>query len=356
VSDAVTLRALHAADADRVVEQCNDPESVAWTTVPHPYGRDDAMEWIGEFAPRGWADGSDLTLAVEHAGLFAGSVSLRPRGAHEAEVGFGLHPDARGRGVMRAALDLLLDWAFTERGVTVVHWRANVGNWASRRVAWACGFTFGPTIPGLLPHRGEWVDAWTGWLHRDDPRRPAEPWREVPVLETERLRLRPWAEADVPRLVEAARDPVLQRWVEAPLPRRVEDAAAYLVRVRLGVARGDRLAWCVADRRSDRALGNVALFEFEGPDGAGAAQVGYWAHPGARGSGVMTEAVDRVAAWAFADGGLRRLYLMTAASNAASRRLAERAGFTHLGTERLGAPLGDGSFDDNCVYDRLATD
>ena len=34
----VTLRALHVDDALRVVEQCNDPESITWTTVPRPYG------------------------------------------------------------------------------------------------------------------------------------------------------------------------------------------------------------------------------------------------------------------------------------------------------------------------------
>lgn len=172
----VKLRAHALADAPRVVEQCTDPESVRWTTVPTPYGDREAAEFLGEHIPRGWSDETNLCFAIEHPGGFAGSVDLRLRSAGEAEVGYGLHPKARGQGVMRRALNLLLDWGFSERDLAVVHWRANVGNWASRRTAWAVGFTFGPTIPRLLEHRGERRDGWTGWIVADDPREPRDRW------------------------------------------------------------------------------------------------------------------------------------------------------------------------------------
>jgi RimJ/RimL family protein N-acetyltransferase len=51
--------------------------------------------------------------------------------------------------------------------------------------------------------------------------------------------------------------------------------------------------------------------------------------------------------------GLRRLFLLTATSNTASRRVAEQAGFVHVGTERGAAPVGEDGFEDNAVYDRL---
>jgi RimJ/RimL family protein N-acetyltransferase len=57
-----------------------------------------------------------------------------------------------------------------------------------------------------------------------------------------------------------------------------------------------------------------------------------------------------------ADGGFgaRRLYLLTAVDNASSRRLAERAGFEHVGTERLSGPGHDGEgWSDSALYDRL---
>jgi RimJ/RimL family protein N-acetyltransferase len=351
----VTLRAHDEADLEAVVEQCTDPESAAWTTVSAPYDRDEAMAFVGSVVPKGWADGSSLSFAIEYAGQFAGSVDLRPRNTAEAETGFGLHPAARGKGVMHRAIDLLLDWGFGERGHSVVTWKAHVGNWSSRRVAWAAGFHFGPTVPRLSEHRGEHRDTWTGWVTADDDRRPTCRWLEVPVLETGALRLRAWREDDGDRLVDAGGDERLRRFIpRSPLPRSRAAVPAYLGRVRESASLGTRLAWCVADRETDLALGNVALFDFE-PDGS--AQVGYWAHPTARGRGVLGQATRRVADWALApepEGlGLRRLYLLSAVGNSASRRVAERAGFAHVGTERASAPVADG-YQDNALYDRLA--
>ena len=255
---------------------------------------------------------------------------------------------------MHRAIAVLLDWAFDERGHTVVTWRANVGNWASRRVVWAAGFHFGPTVPRLLEQRGHRYDGWTGWIGADDSRCPKSRWLDVPELLTDTLRLRAWGDRDGDRLVEASNDSRLRRFIpHSPLPHTRAQVPPYLLRVQLAAADGSRLAWCVADRHTDEVLGNVALFDF---DTHGSAQVGYWAHPKARGRGVLSEAVRLVADWALLaepDGfGLRRLYLLTAVSNTASRRVAEHAGFCHVGTERASAPVGQ-DFEDNAVYDRL---
>ena len=58
----------------------------------------------------------------------------------------------------------------------MTHWRAVVGNWPSRKAAWRCGFRVEGTVRGLCPLPGGAQDAWIGSLHRDDPRRPCEPW------------------------------------------------------------------------------------------------------------------------------------------------------------------------------------
>lgn len=355
----VTLRAHTDVDVPRIVEQCRDPESVRWTTVPSPYDESDAREWLGTTIPAGWADDATYCFAIEHEGRFAGSVDLRMRGGGEAEIGYGLHPGARGHALMRRALDLLLDWGFGQQGLSVVQWRAFVGNFASLRTVWALGFSFGPTVPDLLPHRGERRDAWTAWLGADDPRDPVEPWLQAPVLEGDGVRLRPWRDEDGPGLVEAANDPFLREWIpETPLPRAPESVSDYLTRVHFGAAANRRLAWCVADPDTDEVLGNVAFFELEGEPEELTAQVGYWSHPRGRGRGVMTAALraacDHVAR-STVDGGLgvRRLYLLTSGRNTGSRRLAERAGFVHVGTERGSAPLAGGGYEDSALYDRL---
>jgi RimJ/RimL family protein N-acetyltransferase len=80
------------------------------------------------------------------------------------------------------------------------------------------------------------------------------------------------------------------------------------------------------------------------------AEVGYWAHPDARGRGVMTEAVRLAVRHAFiaeADGGLglHRLTGFAAVDNTASRRVLEAAGFVQFGTERQAILVRDGWHD-----------
>jgi RimJ/RimL family protein N-acetyltransferase len=137
----VTLRAHTAADAVGCLEQCQDPVSQQWTTVPVPYEMGHAHQFLGEVVPAGWREGREWAFAVQATDddgtpRFAGSVSLRNEGSARAEVAYGSHPWVRGRGVMERALNLLLDWGFEERGLKTVIWWANRGNWASRKLAW----------------------------------------------------------------------------------------------------------------------------------------------------------------------------------------------------------------------------
>ena len=157
----VTLRAHTEDDVERIVEQCVDPLSIAWTIVPVPYTRDDAKRFVRHAMPGGWETDQEWGFAVEHEGRFAGTVSLRNRDEGRAEVAYGSHPDARGRGVMARALRLLLAWGFAPeaeggRGLETVVWLANRGNWASRRLAWSVGFTFDGTLRGWLTTAARW--------------------------------------------------------------------------------------------------------------------------------------------------------------------------------------------------------
>lgn len=184
-SGDVTIRAHRQDDVPGIVEQCTDPLSVQWTTVPVPYEVDMGRGWVGEMVPEGWRTGAEHTFAIESThpdGVrrFSGSISLRDRPDRRAEIAFGAHPAVRGRGVMTTAVNLLLDYGFEGLGLETVVWFANEGNVGSRRVAWKTGFTFAGTMHAWLDHRGVTTDAWVGTLHRLDTRDPRAPW-DVPV-------------------------------------------------------------------------------------------------------------------------------------------------------------------------------
>ena len=144
----VTLRAHRDDDLPGVFEQSQDPRSQAFTSIPVPYTHDDAREFVAEVVPRGWAEDTEWAFALEHEGRYGGTMSLRNDGHRRAELAFGSHPAVRGTGAVERGVRLLLEWGFGTRDLRVVTWRANVGNWGSRRLAHRVGFSLDGTCAG----------------------------------------------------------------------------------------------------------------------------------------------------------------------------------------------------------------
>ena len=354
----VLLRAHREADIPGIIEQCRDPETIRWTTVPTPpggYGETEARAFLS-MIPFGWEGGGPYVWAIELlAGedrepvSFAGSIDLHPREPELFSVGFGLHPAARGRRVMTSALRLARDHAFDVLGAQALRWQAAVGNWGSRRTAASAGFRFDGTARCLLSHRGELLDGWQATLTTDDPRVDLC-WPHPPTLAGRRTTLRPFSDADLDRIVEACADPVTAYWlVSLPQPYGPGDAAAYLEGVREMAARRTGWAWCVADAE-DRCLGAVSLEGFGGY--ARRLEIGYWAHAEARGQGVITDAVRVVTAHVEDLDLADSVIIRCAAGNVASRRVAEAAGYVRNGVQPASEPVGDGTLADLLLYTR----
>ncbi|MGH8966816.1 MAG: GNAT family N-acetyltransferase, partial [Actinomycetes bacterium] len=351
----VTLRSHIESDIVAMTEMCRDPEFVRWTTVPDPYDTSNARAYVEEFVVPGW-ERHHRGWAIEYDGRFAGNIDVRGKGV--ADVGFGLHPKARGHGVMTRALRLATRWAFDHTEVEIVHWRAHVGNVASLRAAWSAGFTLHDVAPGFLYERGRVIDAWTGTIRPDADGTPRTPWFRSPVIEGEKVRLRPFADSDIPRIVEACSDPTTRLWIP-PMPDPYTEAAArtYLTSTVWQAATGEAAYWCVADPDTDELVGNIGVLRMNAATSAG--EIGYWMHPSARGRGLMSEAtrlVVRHALTPIADGGLgrRRLELYAAAGNGPSNAVARNAGFEFVGTRHGAERLADGTYADLNGYELLA--
>jgi RimJ/RimL family protein N-acetyltransferase len=361
---AVTIRAHRPEDADGSLEQCLDPLSRAWTTVPLEYTRSHAHHFVTQVMPGGWTSDTEWGFAVEALDddgtpRYAGTISLRDAGERRAEVAYGSHPWVRGRGVMERALRLLLTWGFEERGLRTVIWWANRGNWASRKVAWRLGFRFEGAPRQWLPQRGELRDAWVGTLLAGDPMCPTTKWYDVPRIVGRSVTLRRPVPGDAPRVVEACTDPVTTRWLgQLPDPYTLTHAEEFLAGLEERQAEGTAVTWTVADPRTDDLLGVLNLFDIRA---ARDAEIGYWIHPGGRGRGAGTEACRLALRHAFVgveDGGLglERVRAIAAEGNAASRRVLEKAGFTYQGRERRLVVVQGGELADAAIYDNLITE
>lgn len=180
--DRLTLRPWRATDADidAVVTACQDPETIRWTMVPHPYERHHAEGYVGPVSRDAWASRSAVNwAAVDAADTVLGSISLVRINLQTsvAEVGYWVSPRARRRGVARRAAAAVTEWALREVGFPRVELLAAVGNAGSRRVAELAGFTQEGVLRSAGLGRGERLDMVIFGRLPDDavpsPRRPA---------------------------------------------------------------------------------------------------------------------------------------------------------------------------------------
>lgn len=350
----VTLRAHTHADLDDVHAMGVDPVTQRWTSIPLDHTIEDSEKFVLGTIPRGWDDGTARGWAIEVEGRFAGNIDVRGA-APITDVGFALHPWARGRGAMTAALRLAVDWCFTEGGVEVVHWHAHVGNEASLRVAHAAGFTLNGLIPGLLNERGRVLDGWSATVKFGDSPEPRTRWAEPTAVEGDQVGLRPMHDDDLPRVVEACSDPLTRHWLAGlPSPYTLASAREYVASCVWQAALGNKATWAVADRATDDLVGMVTVMDMKGASPE-TGEIGYWAHPDARGRGVTTEAVGLVIRHAFDPAGLdrQRLTLFAGVDNRSSTAIARHHGFRHLGTQRRAERLGDGALVDLDCFELL---
>jgi len=145
--------------------------------------------------------------------------------------------------------------------------------------------------------------------------------------------LRSWVPDDVPWVVEACQDPEIPRWTLVPSPYGADDARAWLAGQGERLAAGAAVELAIVDpRRGDERLGAIGLTGMSWTHLT--AEVGYWLAAPARGRGVTARAVALLAGWAFERLGMARLELLAHPDNAATQRVAERAGFTREGLLR----------------------
>jgi RimJ/RimL family protein N-acetyltransferase len=157
--------------------------------------------------------------------------------------------------------------------------------------------------------------------------RPVRP----PVLETERLRLRPLEPADAPRVSELAGDrDVARNTLRIPHPYP-EDAAEQWIAALPGMwERGEEAIFALTLREGGELVGAAGIHG--GGDGVG--EIGYWIGRPYWGRGYATEAARALVSFGFDGLGLERVWAHSFGRNPASCRVLEKAGLVREGTLR----------------------
>jgi precorrin-6Y C5,15-methyltransferase (decarboxylating) len=156
------------------------------------------------------------------------------------------------------------------------------------------------------------------------------------------LTLRPMGMADADDVAEACRDVETMRWLPLPRPYTRADAEWFITTFGPG-QRESGAGIVFAIERAGRLAGAIDLKRVDWA--ARVAEVGYWVAPWARGRGAASQAARAIAEWAVRDHGFERVQLFAAVGNAASQRVAHKAGFVREGVARNACCVPDGRAD-----------
>ncbi len=163
----VALRRVRADDAPAYVRAfAQDPDLGRWLGS-------DADPTEAEIRRRAERHGPGVELAITDAGdALVGSVMVHhvePRHGR-AEIGFWVAPAARGRGLGRRAVELVVDWLFSAGSLRRLELTTTPDNLAARALALRLGFTEEGTLRARDVERGRPVDVvWFGLLRDEWP-------------------------------------------------------------------------------------------------------------------------------------------------------------------------------------------
>ncbi|MFI6346500.1 GNAT family N-acetyltransferase [Streptomyces sp. NPDC050560] len=149
------LRAWREDDARDALRGLRDPESQRWAAgMVQPSDLAGVLVMLKKRAERVTAgDLAPFCIADAGSDAVLGSVELHTvnRGMGHGGVGYWLLPDARGRGVVTRAVELVTRWGFDDVGLHRLDLGHALENTASCRVAARCGYLLEGTMRGFLP-------------------------------------------------------------------------------------------------------------------------------------------------------------------------------------------------------------
>lgn len=148
------------------------------------------------------------------------------------------------------------------------------------------------------------------------------------TLETQRLRMRPYSEADVAELVPliGTRE-VAATTLRIPFPYTEEDAQQFIA----ASQEGGKVWLAITSRSDGRQMGGIGLRVDERFQHA---ELGYWLGKPYWGKGYATEAAREMVHYGFEELKLHRIFASHFGHNPASGKILRKLGMRHEGCQR----------------------
>ena len=157
------------------------------------------------------------------------------------------------------------------------------------------------------------------------------------MMQTKRLILRPWQEADAESLYAYAKDPDIGLPAGWPPHKSVEDSQGV---IRYVFSAPETYAVCLEDGSPIGSIGLKLKGSTDMTDREDECELGYWIGKPFWGQGLIPEAAEELLRHAFEELGMRAVWCGYYEGNVKSRRVQEKLGFVYqYTTEGLELPL-----------------
>jgi RimJ/RimL family protein N-acetyltransferase len=161
-TERLILRPLIDSDADNIAKAANNKNIYDNTlTIPYPYKKKDAREWIESLEKHYQSDYPDkVNLGIELEGKIIGVISLNSiEKNHKAEIGYWLSENYWGKGIMSEAVSTMIEFGFSKLKLKRIYAKTFTFNPASGKVLEKNGFEKEGLLKKEVVKDGRYLDA-----------------------------------------------------------------------------------------------------------------------------------------------------------------------------------------------------
>ena len=173
-----------------------------------------------------------------------------------------------------------------------------------------------------------------------------------PPLADDTITLEPLSQRHVPVFQTLVLEEDIRRFTMVPTRPDRHFAANWVARYERGWTEGSRAGFAILNGEG-AIVGFAGIFGLDDPGAEG--EIGYLVAAEARGQGIAGRSVALLTRWGFDELGLERIELRIDSTNAASARVAERAGY-HLEGVLRSKHFKEGLRTDLGIWSRLRSD
>ncbi|MBP5980288.1 MAG: GNAT family N-acetyltransferase [Halomonas sp.] len=175
----------------------------------------------------------------------------------------------------------------------------------------------------------------------------------LPVIETERLTLKPIAVNDSQSLLEIFSDPEVMRYWNTPSWSTLQDALDFIDESAASMHRHEALVLGIYLKSTGELAGKCMLFSYD--QESKRAEIGFGLGRACWGKGYISEAGEALIQYGFTSLGLRRIEAEIDPNNQSSAKALGKLGFLREGLLRERWEI-NGIVSDSAMYGRLVSD